>query len=64
MDMLRGIVVAIMVLVHVRDFFHSAAHLSAPTDAARTWPLLYMTRWVTTFCAYIRASVRRFDLSA
>src|ERR1700752_5510062 len=50
-DMLRGLVIAIMVLDHVRDFFHiDAAHFD-PTDPLKTTPLLFATRWVTHLCA-------------
>ena len=50
-DMLRGLVIAIMVLDHVRDFFHIQANLFDPTDPTQTYPLLYLTRWVTHLCA-------------
>jgi len=50
-DMLRGLVIAIMVLDHVRDFFHVSAHSFDPTDPAQSWPLLYVTRWITHLCA-------------
>lgn len=50
-DKLRGLVIAIMVLDHVRDFFHAGAYAFDPTDAARSWPLLYATRWITHLCA-------------
>lgn len=50
-DMLRGLVIAIMVLDHVRDFFHYASNSFEPTDPARSWPLLFLTRWVTHLCA-------------
>ena len=50
-DMLRGLVIAIMVLDHSRDFFHYYALRLDPTDPARTWPLLFATRWVTHLCA-------------
>lgn len=50
-DMMRGLVIAIMVLDHVRDFFHVAAHQFDPTDPAKTYPLLFATRWITHICA-------------
>jgi uncharacterized membrane protein len=50
-DMMRGLVIAIMVLDHVRDFFHVAAFQFDPTDPARSYPLLYATRWITHLCA-------------
>lgn len=50
-DMLRGLVIAIMVLDHARDFFHYYALRLDPTDPVRTWPMLYATRWVTHLCA-------------
>src|ERR1700753_3103052 len=49
-DSLRGLVIALMVLDHVRDFFHGGAAVD-PTDPATTYPLLYITRWVTHLCA-------------
>lgn len=50
-DMLRGLVIAIMVLDHARDYFHYYALRFDPSDAAQTWPLLFATRWVTHLCA-------------
>lgn len=50
-DALRGLVIALMVLDHVRDYFHWQAFVFSPTDLARTTPLLFATRWVTHLCA-------------
>ncbi|MEO6669479.1 MAG: heparan-alpha-glucosaminide N-acetyltransferase domain-containing protein [Ferruginibacter sp.] len=50
-DILRGIVMLIMALDHVRDFFHAPANLDDPLNLATTYPVLYFTRWVTHFCA-------------
>ena len=50
-DALRGGVMIVMALDHVRDFFHRAAMSSSPTDLRVTTPLLFMTRWVTHICA-------------
>ena len=51
LDAWRGLVMIIMALDHVRDFFHAAALSFPPENLARTTPLLFFTRWITHFCA-------------
>src|SRR5881398_1984129 len=50
-DLLRGIVMVIMVLDHSRDFFHHNGFSEEPTDLANSTPILFLTRWITHFCA-------------
>lgn len=49
-DMLRGLVMLIMALDHVRDFF-STEQLGASPIGDRTYPALFLTRWITHYCA-------------
>jgi uncharacterized membrane protein len=50
-DAVRGAVMIIMALDHVRDFVHSAAGQFRPEDLTRTSVPLFFTRWITHFCA-------------
>lgn len=50
-DLLRGTVMIIMALDHVRDYFHADAFVYDPLDLEKTSPLLFFTRWITHFCA-------------
>lgn len=50
-DIVRGIVMIIMALDHVRDLMHSTALTQSPTDLTTTTPGLFFTRWITYLCA-------------
>lgn len=50
-DLLRGIVMVIMALDHVRDYFHADAFLHSPTDMVTTTVPIFFTRWITHYCA-------------
>ncbi|TYA65985.1 DUF1624 domain-containing protein [Seonamhaeicola marinus] len=50
-DILRGLVMVIMALDHVRDYFHYGSFFSDPTNLETTTPFLFFTRFITHYCA-------------
>jgi len=48
-DFLRGLVMVIMAIDHVRDYFTRLAF--EPENLELTWGALFFTRWITHFCA-------------
>ena len=54
-DALRGAIIIIMALDHVRDYTSIAAMSFLPTDLSRTTAVLFFTRWITHFCAPVFA---------
>ena len=48
-DVVRGVIMILMALDHVRDFFGVPG--VNPTDLASTTVPLFFTRWITHFCA-------------
>ncbi len=50
-DLLRGLVMVIMALDHVRNYFHYDVFFYSPTDLSKTSIALFITRFITHFCA-------------
>ena len=50
-DILRGLVMIVMALDHTRDFVNTQAQAFRPEDLAQTTTAIFMTRWITHFCA-------------
>src|SRR6202521_5328854 len=48
-DVVRGVIMILMALDHVRDFFGNSG--LNPTNPATTTVPLFFTRWITHFCA-------------
>ena len=50
-DLLRGLVMIVMVLDHTRDYISTVGLVGNPLDLATTTPVMFLTRWVTHYCA-------------
>jgi uncharacterized membrane protein len=50
-DTLRGAVMLIMAIDHIRDYMYYSGPMANPTNMATTTPILFFTRWITHFCA-------------
>ena len=53
LDVLRGIIMVIMALDHVRDYFNYGSFFVDPSNIETTNPALFLTRFITHFCAPI-----------
>jgi uncharacterized membrane protein len=50
-DALRGAIMMLMAIDHIRDYVARSAQQFLPTDLTRTTPAIFVTRWITHFCA-------------
>ena len=50
-DLLKGLVMVIMALDHVRDYFHYSAFIFDPGDPTKSTLPIFFTRFITHFCA-------------
>lgn len=50
-DIVRGAVMILMAIDHIREFFNAAAFQFSPTDLTKASAAIFLTRWVTHFCA-------------
>ena len=52
-DLLKGLVMVIMALDHIRDYFHYSAFFFDPADPTQSTLPIFFTRFITHFCAPI-----------
>lgn len=53
LDILKGAIMIIMALDHVRDYFHADAFIFSPGDPLQSNGLIFFTRFITHYCAPI-----------
>ena len=51
LDLLKGLVMVIMALDHVRDYFHSSSYIFNPSDPLLSNLPTFFTRFITHYCA-------------
>src|SRR5437868_12857151 len=50
-DALRGAIMMLMAIDHIRDYIARSAMQFSPTNLTRTTAAIFFTRWMTHFCA-------------
>jgi len=50
-DAVRGLAMVLMALDHCRDFFFAQNLVHSATDLSTTTTAIFLTRWITNFCA-------------
>jgi hypothetical protein len=50
-DAIRGAIMILMAIDHIRDYVARSAMQFSPTDLTRTTAAIFFTRWITHFCA-------------
>jgi uncharacterized membrane protein len=50
-DLLKGVVMIVMALDHIRDYFHYSAFFFDPSDPTQSTIPIFFTRFITHFCA-------------
>src|ERR1700719_4004826 len=50
-DAVRGAIMMLMAIDHIRDYVARSAQQFLPNDLTRTTPAIFLTRWITHFCA-------------
>ena len=49
-DAIRGAIMILMVIDHIRDYVARSAMQFSPTDLTRTTAAIFFIRWITHFC--------------